>query len=191
MDVGDIVSTAFGLVGSLAGICAVLWVYKRERAERKANARLAAEKEAQKDQRKIQSAREQKKLEEERRARDVRRTKHEDDYRLTMDLLERLKAIAYSVEVSDLITETRSKEKELRHIEEELERLSDRLPRLDMPLTMAYHMASGLEFHTIPDEIDSEVRRAIWHGVSQYFAAKEAGSVVKRALEALNKEWEA
>jgi hypothetical protein len=98
MDIGG----AFGFIGSIAGIGAVLWIHLRDRKEREGARETAREEELAAEKRREKAEQERRQSEEERRARDVRRARHQDDYRATVSALERLKEIAYNIEIGEL-----------------------------------------------------------------------------------------
>lgn len=197
MDSGTILSLGLSLIGSAAGVWAAIWVYRRERVERQ-NAAEAARKEneraAQEREKAAQEAQRQeekrRKAEDERHARDVRRAKHQDDYRAAAALLEKLEDEAYKIQIGGLITESQARETGSNRLQDQLEKLGSRLPALEYELIMAGHTAHEIFFHAISDDIDPAVERAIWQGIAQYLGSQQAEACVEEAMATLNKEWE-
>jgi hypothetical protein len=197
LDSSTILSVSLGLIGSAAGVGAAIWVYRRERAERQragevarkeaATARQQQEKAAQDALRQEEQRR---RVEDERRARDIRRAKHQDDYRATSAALERLKDIADRIQISGLMTSSESRETGADRLQDELERLSSKLPAIEYELYMAGHTCHEISFHALSDDVDPAIRRAIWLGINQYLGAQHAEARAQEAIAALNKEWE-
>jgi hypothetical protein len=175
----SIVSIVLGLIGALVGVGTAIWVYRRERADRR--------KEAAHRERAEQETR---RAEQERHARDVRRAKHENDYRAAQAALEKLNEIADNVRTSGLLTESGTQEAGIEGLQAEIYKLSDRLERLETPLVMAWNVCNDIEDNPIPDSTDPTIRKTVWMGIRQYLAAQEVETRVKTAMYALNKEWE-
>lgn len=184
MDIAVALSIVFGLIGSLVSVGTAIWVYRRERADRRKEAGAA-------EARRERAEQESRHAEEERHARDIRRAKHEDDYRAAQSALEKLNKIANDVTVSRLLTESGARDNGLEELQAQIDTLSERLPRIEYHLMMAGHAFDDIEYNAIPDSTDPAIRRTVWMGIRQYLAAQKAQKRVKEAMDALNKEWEA
>jgi hypothetical protein len=198
MDAWNVVSTTLGLGGAIAGVSAALWVFRKEREER----RVAVERQqALEEQHRVDAAkqaadaseRDDKRAtaEAERDARAIRRLKHTDDYREAAALLERLKDIAYKVEIRGLLTRTAAGDCGLNTMQREFEKLGDRLPQLMPSLFHAGHIAWALNSRAVSDDVDSAMLRAIRDGAEQVVVAHNAAEEIAECRRALDKEWEA
>jgi hypothetical protein len=124
------------------------------------------------------------------RAREAKRLKYQDDYREFRSLLEETRELAYRVQIADLLTKGEVRRQSVDTLQERLERLGDRVPALYLAAVQVGHIAHNLSFHAVSDSLDPALRQAIWHGCRQYWAVKEADSVLKKAAERLDKEWD-
>jgi len=198
MDAWNVVSTTLGLGGAIAGVTAALWVFRKEREER----RVAVERQqALGEQHRVEAAKQaadaserddkRAKAEAERDARAIRRLKHTDDYREAAALLERLKDITYKIEIGGLLTRTAAEDCGLNTMQQEFEKLGDRLPQLMHPLFRAGHIAWGLSTRAVSDAVDKAMLRAIRDGAEQVVVAHDAAEGIAELRRALDKEWEA
>ena len=186
----NVASLVVGILGAVAGVSAAIWVFRREtalRAKEQAQAQQRTEeerKEARVAQAKTEAAVEA------RQAREAKRLKYEADYREFRSLIEEIRESTYAVLISGLATREDLEAKGWDSLDDRLDRVGNRVPALYLPAVNLMHVVSMVKFHALPERTDKILRNAIWNGVSQYIAAKEAQEAANQALKKLDREWD-
>ncbi|MEV5747156.1 hypothetical protein AB0L00_05005 [Actinoallomurus sp. NPDC052308] len=201
----DWIQTVIGSLGVLATLGVAWMVYRLEKKERKADKAESralqekAHKEAQERER--QTHLDQK----EREQRELRRMQHQDDYRAAREALNSIDGIFEKVSRGSLLTRSQAADLRLVELGEKLKAIGKRVERLYPPLTSVVYSVSVLDAASLPDERElsyalrsdgvdnkelySVMKRSIEAAVVQYETAKEGLAGVKKARDAIAKEW--
>lgn len=187
MELKDWITIFFGLLGSIAGVGAAVWVFRKERQERSQT----TERERRQTAKQVEVQRNE---DAERHARAVRRAKYENDFRALEAALDNLAEAAKKITIHGPLG-AGPRASDVSTIQNDLERLTKRLPMLGYNLSpaayAAYCIASrapgGDKYRSIDDPV---LHHTIWQVVAQYWAALETPAAVEQARKALSAEWE-